>query len=75
MPAHSDRLGMPTIPAPLSPSPVVASRGAWPTVLAIAAVIGGMWLLSAHLYRQQNCVYVMGHWLSVHATTVPLLCQ
>jgi hypothetical protein len=41
--------------------------------LAVIAFIG--WTVIAGIYRSQNCIYIFGHWLSVHRTTIPLFCQ
>jgi hypothetical protein len=38
-------------------------------------VLVGAYALVAHVYRQQHCVLVFGHWLSVERTTIPLFCQ
>lgn len=44
--------------------------------LAILAGLGwGGFAVAAGAYRAQNCVLIMGHWLSLNKTTNPLFCQ
>lgn len=58
--------------------PVRDSGGVLPTflwlLLACSLVWGGFELV-AGFYRQQHCVLLFGHWLSVEKTTNPLFCQ
>lgn len=63
-------------PPPLSQQPVQPSGGALLRNLIIATVILiGVYMLAAHLYRQSHCVLILGHWVSVYSTTIPLFCQ
>jgi hypothetical protein len=50
----------------------------WGWVLVILALLflGGVALyVAVAVYRQQHCIYLLGHWLSLERTTFPLVCQ
>jgi hypothetical protein len=60
------------------PDPPQRDPAAWSLLIRAAVVVAlawGGWTLAASLYRQQHCIYVLGHWLSIERTTVPMFCQ
>lgn len=47
-------------------------------VIALAVLVGclwGVWYIAATAYRSQNCIYLFGHWISIHRYTNKMFCQ
>jgi hypothetical protein len=41
----------------------------------VAGLVAGGFQIAAHAYRQQHCILILGHWVSVERTTLPMFCQ
>lgn len=51
-------------------------RSAGSVILIVSSIIVICWLgwaAAAYAYRQQHCVYLLGHWLDIAGTTTPAL--
>ena len=44
-------------------------------IVVILAVAWGAFEVVAGVYRQQHCILVFGHWLTVTGPAIPLFCQ
>lgn len=47
----------------------------WVIGVGAVALAWMLWTGLAAVYRQQHCILLFGHWVSVERTTIPLFCQ